>query len=114
VNDHAWHILQGALGLFEQPGIVGKEAAIDEVMAFDPREGIDEIILVETRRRGHRSLDRQGLAFPAGPGPGRLDPRCLVCADQAPMERGQQVSALVLGNGRDVAVIGIREQAAGA
>ena len=114
MHDHAGRILKLQAGLLQQPVVGFEEALIDEIVALDASEGIDEIILVEARRGGDRALDRQGLAFPAGPGTGGLYTGGFVRTRQTLVEGIDEITALGLRDRGDIAVESIREEAAGA
>ena len=47
MHDHAGQIAKSG-GLIEQPSVFLKESLVPEIMAFDPRKGIDEIIFLKT------------------------------------------------------------------
>ena len=65
VNDDTRNVLQLFCALFQQPVVAGKETAIDEIVAFDPGEGVDKVIFIEAGRGGQRPLDGEGFALPA-------------------------------------------------
>ncbi|MNC90284.1 hypothetical protein D3C83_63660 [compost metagenome] len=52
-------------GLFEQPAVLFVEAFVVEVVAFDAREGVEKVGLVEARRALLGAEDGKRLAFPA-------------------------------------------------
>ena len=80
--------------------VVGfEEAAIDEVVALDAREGEREGVCARALHQAVVDEEARGARLPHAPGARGLGARGRVVAGEAAVVRGQKIIALVLGDG---------------
>src|SRR6185312_15038499 len=108
-HDHRRN-LADAVHVAQQLVLVGEEAAVDEVVAFDAGEGQRELVLVVRADAGRILVQVTGGPLPYRPGACRRDAHRRVVAGEAAVVGADQVAALDLGNRGEVGFPRIRIQ----
>ena len=111
MHDHAGNVLQ-PMRVGNQLVVGVEEAAIDEIVALDAREGEGVVILGEAAHPLGVGQQRQRLAFPGAPGPRGFELHGWIGIGEAAVIGFDQIAALGLGDHAQILLEGVGEDPA--